>query len=83
MEPFDFNAPAEIFASGGRRGRSQPLIYRKFDTGAEAIRHAMEVLDAATLKWAVVETEDARFNAGDIAALYESSDYPLERRGQA
>ncbi len=80
MEQFDFNAPAEVFAFRGRRGTSQPMIYRSFPTGAEAVRHVMEALDGQTQKSAIVESDDARLGAVNIAALYASPDYPLERR---
>lgn len=80
MEHFNFDAPAEIFAVRGRRPRGQPMIYRKFPTGAEAVRHAVEVLDSDTRRGAIVEIDDARFGVADIEALYHSSDYPLERR---
>lgn len=80
MAQFNFAAPAEVFATSGRHGRSQPMIYRKFPTGAEAVKHVMESLDGFSQKSAVVETDDARFSAVDIAAIYESSSYPLARK---
>lgn len=80
MQPFNFNAPAEIFAVRGRRSKGQRMIYRKFSTGAEAVRHAVEVLDSDTRRGAIVEIDDTRFDLADIEALYHSPDYPLERR---
>ena len=79
MQQFDFNAPAEVFAHAGRGTRRFPMTYRKFTTGAEAVRHAMEGMSADTLKGAVLESDDARFDAAGIEALYRSSDYPLQR----
>jgi hypothetical protein len=80
MIKFDFTAPAEVFATSGRQGRSQPMVYRKFLTGAEAVKHVMESLDGYSQKSAIVETDDARFSAVDIAAIYESVSYPLPRK---
>lgn len=79
MEQFDFNAPAEIFAVGGR-GRSRPMVYRRFPTGAEAVRHVMEVLDGLTQKGAIIQSNETRIGTAEIAALYASADFPLERR---
>jgi hypothetical protein len=80
MTHFDFNAPAEVFAVTGRRERRHRMTYRRFQTGAEAIRHAMEVLSAEALGGTIVETDEERFGAAEIRTLYESSDYPLARR---
>jgi hypothetical protein len=80
MEHFDFSAPAEVFAVGGRSKRRHPMTYRKFSTGAEAIRHAIEVLGDEMLGGSIVETDEARFGAAEIRTLYECSDYPLPRK---
>ena len=42
MPVFDYAAPAEIFGSGGFSRRRHPIPYRRFDTGAEAVRFAVE-----------------------------------------
>lgn len=79
MESFDFNAPAEIFASKSRGVSRRPMTYRRFATGAEAIRYAMEVLSVEMLAGTVMEASTARFGAAEIRKLYDSPEYPLQR----
>ncbi len=79
MEHFDFNAPAEVFAiTWGKRPHF--MTYRRFLTGAEAIRHVMEVLHADMRRGTIVETDLARFHPAEIRILYQRADYPLSRR---
>lgn len=80
MEQFDFEAPADVFAGGGRGGRGRPMQYRRFHTGAEALRHAIEDLPADLQFGAVVEMDGVRFGATEIRGLYDSTAYPLPRR---
>lgn len=79
MEQFNFDAPAEVFAVCRQRGKSQGMFYRKFVRGADAVQHVMEVLDSITQKGAVIETDEARFDAKAIIELYQSAAYPLAR----
>jgi hypothetical protein len=55
------------------------MTFHRFPSGAEAIRHAMEVLSPDMLGGTVMESGDKRFGAADICGLYESSEYPLPR----
>lgn len=80
MDNFDFTAPADVFAGGGRGARTRPVHYRRFQTGAEAVRHAMEELPAELQPGVVLEADDARFSVAEIRNLYESDAYPLVRR---
>jgi hypothetical protein len=64
-------------AQGGPR---QPLRYRRFATAAEAIRFAVEELPAVRAWGAWMQVGDKRFNADDIQRLYQSDDFPLQRR---
>lgn len=80
MEVFDFNAPAEVFARTAGGGKRRPLSYWRFLTGAEAIKHVMEVLAAERLEGTIVETDKARLGSDEIRALYNSPEYPLPRR---
>jgi hypothetical protein len=79
MEQFDFSAPADVYSAAGLK-RPQKVTYRKFPTGAEAVRFAMEVLPSDALKRAIVESDAARLEAAEIEALYWSASYPLMRK---
>ena len=76
----DFSEPAELF--GGRSWNRRPasLTYRRFDTAAEAIRYAVEVLFSAGQPACVLEVNEKRFNPIEIRKLYNSGDYPLPRK---
>jgi hypothetical protein len=80
MKDFDFNAPAEVFALPQGSRQRRPMIYRRFETGAEAIRHVMEAQGSGALGTTIIETDNVRLDANDIRALYECSAYPLPRR---
>ena len=75
-----WNIAAELFMAR-RKGRArQPLSYRRFATAAEAIRFAIEELPAVRALGAWMQVGDERFDGDDIQRLYESDDYPLQRR---
>ena len=79
MDHFDFNEPAEVFAiTWGKRPHF--MAYRRFSTGAEAVRHVMEVLHADMRRGTIIETDVARFGPAEIPILYQRADYPLPRR---
>jgi hypothetical protein len=77
MTDFDFTAPAELFASRGTRTSGNAMRYRRFLTGAEAVRYAIEDLDEALLQGAVIECGDVRVSGSQIRGLYDSVAYPL------
>jgi hypothetical protein len=81
MECFDFNAPAEVFAIAWGTKMPHFMTYRRFLTGAEAVRHVMEILHADMRRGTIIETDVARFGPADIRILYERADYPLPRNG--
>lgn len=80
MENFNYREPPDVFVGGGRLSRRYPMAYRRFQTGAEAVRFVMELQSSDKLVGTVVECDDARFGAAEIRLLYESVDYPLPRR---
>ena len=75
---FDYNAPAEIFAGRSMRG-PRPMRYQRFETGAEALRFAIEVLPRANLLGAIMEANERRYWHAEIRKLYDSPAYPLPR----
>ncbi|MDX2290409.1 MAG: hypothetical protein NW217_16520 [Hyphomicrobiaceae bacterium] len=79
MEHFDFHGPAELFAASGPSLTRQKLSYKRFETGAEAIKYAMEIIGADHLRGVSIETETVRLQATQINELYRRSDYPLCR----
>ena len=79
MEQFSYNETAEVYASRGRGVAKRPVIYKRFDTGSEAVRYVMEGLSPDMRGGAVIEAGDGRFTAADIRQLYDSPDYPLAR----
>ena len=77
---FDYGIPAELFMAKHKARARQPLTYRRFATAAEAIRFAIEELPAIRAPGAWMQVGDQRFDGDDIQRLYESDDYPLQRR---
>ena len=80
MPDFDYNSPGEFYCQKSKAiGGSSGLSYRRFNTGAEAIRFAMEHISSSTLGSCTLEVDGERFGAKELRALYESSRYPLRR----
>jgi hypothetical protein len=77
---FDYGVPAELFMGKRKGGPRQPLRYRRFATAAEAIRFAVEELPAVRALGAWMQVGDERFDGEDIQRLYQSDDFPLQRR---
>jgi hypothetical protein len=80
MAEFDYNAAAELFPRRRRIARRQPLAYKRFAQAAHAIRFAMEDLEPELLIGAFLEVDEQRYGSDDIRRLYESAEYPLNRR---
>ena len=79
---FDFDAPAELFSSTNRGAAHVPMQYRRFATGAQAIRYAIEELPAALLGGSIIQVDEDRFDAWQIRELYDCPAYPLARAAQ-
>lgn len=79
MRKFDYSAPAEIFAGRSMRGAGPSMVYRRFETGAEALRFAIETLPRANLSGAIIEADERRYWHGEIRRLYDAPEYPFVR----
>lgn len=80
---FDFSEPAELYGGRTVGGRGASISYRRFETAADAIRYAVEELSGALGRASVLEVGGNRFGHMEIRRLYDSSAYPLPRRGEA
>ena len=78
----DYDAPAELFPTRGRRAGRQPFQYKRFDRAADAIRYAIEELSPELLVGAFLEVDEERFDGKGIRALYDSADYPYLRAAE-
>lgn len=76
--PFDYKASAEFFAGRSQRG-SRPMMYRRFNRAADALRYAIEELPAANLLGAILDVEGNRYRHDAMRALYDAPGYPLKR----
>ncbi|MBX4974013.1 hypothetical protein HJB73_11245 [Rhizobium lentis] len=79
MTVFDYNAGAGLYPCKtiNRRGS---LVYKRFDSVAEALRFAIKDMPASLLRGSVLEVEEARFDGLQMRKLYEDDAYPLTRR---
>jgi hypothetical protein len=80
MSNFDYQEPAELYASTSIKGGRRPVSYRRFANVAEAIQYAIEQLDPTMLRGTVIEVADDRLDAAQIRELYDSEGYPLTRK---
>lgn len=77
---FNYTKSAELFPAAIRNKRRAGFAYRRFDSAADAVRFAIEELPAASLNGAYLQVGEARFDKNGIRSLYDSEDFPLERR---
>ena len=75
---FDYNAPAELFPSRSRAGKSRSR-YMRFDTAAEGLRFVIEELPPTAAIGAYLVIHEVRFRLEEIRSLYENAEYPLTR----
>ena len=80
-ELFDYSAEAELFPARRSRkfGRGR-IGYRRFARAGDAIRFAIEELPPELLVGTYLEVNEARFDSGEIRRLYDSVEYPFDRR---
>jgi hypothetical protein len=71
MGEIDLSAPAELFVSSSRGYSRRPMQYRRFDTGAEAVRYAVEELSPELLRGTVLESGEERLEGDEIRRLYD------------
>jgi len=71
MSEFHFDAPAELFVGSSRGYARRAMQYRRFNTGAEAIRYAVEHLPPELLRAAAIESGGERLEADEIRRLYQ------------
>jgi hypothetical protein len=79
MARIDYGASAELFISKSKGASRRPMTYRRFPTGAEAIRFAIEQLSPLLLAGTILQVGEERFDQSGIRSLYENTDYPLVR----
>jgi hypothetical protein len=79
MATIDYGVPAELFISKSKGASRRPMTYRRFASGAEAIRFAIEELPPGLLAGTILQVGEERFDQSGIRSLYDSSDYPLTR----
>ncbi len=73
-------SPADADRARSRATYRNALAYRRFASGAEAIRFAIEELPPQGLAATVLVANGERREPAAIRALYASADYPLLRR---
>ena len=78
MSNFNYGARAELFASH-RHAKNNQAQYRRFNTGAEAVRFVIEDLPTNARAGSYLEVDEQRYESGSIQALYDAHAYPLER----
>jgi hypothetical protein len=79
----NYSSPADWFTGKQKSTSRGRLAYRRFTTAAEAIRFAVEGVPAIRMPGAWLQVGDERFASEKIHRLYESDDYPLQRRTDA
>lgn len=79
---FDYGAPAELFPSRSKAGKSRSR-YMRFDSAAEALRFVIEEMPAPALPGAYLVVDERRFGVEEMRCLYESAGFPLARSASA
>lgn len=74
----DFTEPAELFAG---RTKGAGTGYRRFRSLQAAVAFSIENMPSQQLNSVAIETQDARYTAQEIRALYERRDFPRRAAG--
>lgn len=82
MGVFDYGGEAGLFSAKSSKLRQKFLGYRRFTDAAEAIRFAVEDLPSDMLRSCSLEVNEETYVGLAIRGLYESADFPLQRRGK-
>ena len=77
MPTTDFSAPADFYSPVASDAAYRS--YRRFDSLADAIRHAVEDAPRSQLMGTLIECDERRYDAEAIGVLCQSNDYPLVR----
>jgi len=77
---FSYDTAAELFPAALRKKKRTGVAYRRFDSAAAAVRYAIEELPADSLNGAYLQVDEARFDHHGIRTLYDSEEFPLQRR---
>jgi hypothetical protein len=75
----DYFMEAELFYGGRGRRPGQFLTYRRFDTLAHAVKFTVEELGTSA-PYASIESGEFDFKGDEIGLLYDSNEFPLDRR---
>lgn len=76
----EFLEAAELYyGATGRIGPRQSLTYRRFETLAAAVKFAVEELEPGS-RSLTIQSGEFDFKGNEIDALYQSTDFPLDRK---
>jgi hypothetical protein len=79
IDTVNYLGEAELFYGGRGRRPGQFLTYRRFDTLAHAVKFTVEELGTSA-PYASIESGEFDFKGDEIGLLYDSDEFPLERK---
>ncbi|PWB81513.1 MAG: hypothetical protein C3F11_15040 [Methylocystaceae bacterium] len=82
MSGFDYGLEAGLFSAKRPRFHNKSLDYRRFERAADAILFAVEKLSTDELRGCSLEVAEETYVGQAIRSLYESGDFPLQRRAE-
>lgn len=69
----DDDVSAELFVASNVGSKPSVMIYRRFSTVSDAVKHAVEVIGLKKFPGTVIEYEDGRLNSSQIAERYAAT----------